>query len=150
MLSAIGELVAEVKMERLKEYVRKLEGLRHGTENHPMLEEKAEFIKEELESFGLRVENQPFLYKGRIWVDAAEFAVAKMEVQPAKNPSFWISRTLIHHTNGIANGFWLPEQNRSETKVRIGGTAIMSIDYQSYRITTQSGSSATPPAAGTR
>ncbi|HET6420265.1 MAG TPA: M28 family peptidase [Geobacteraceae bacterium] len=67
MLSAIGELVAEVKMERLKEYVRKLEGLRHGTENHPMLEEKAEFIKEELESFGLRVENQPFLYRGRIY-----------------------------------------------------------------------------------
>ena len=57
-----------------------------------------------------------FLYKGKIWVDAAEFAVAKMEVQPANNPSFWISRTLIHHTNGITNGFWLPEQNRSETK----------------------------------
>lgn len=75
-----------------------------------------------------------FLYKGKIWVDATEFAVMKMEVQPAKNPSFWISRTLIQHTNQLTNGFWLPEQNRSETKVRIGGTAIMSIDYQSYRI----------------
>ena len=75
-----------------------------------------------------------FLYKGKIWVDATEFAVMKMEVQPAKNPSFWISRTLIQHTNQETNGFWLPEQNRSETKVRIGGTAIMSIDYQSYQI----------------
>ena len=75
-----------------------------------------------------------FLYKGKIWVDATEFAVMKMEVQPARNPSFWISRTLIQHTNQVTNGFWLPEQNRSETKVRIGGTAIMSIDYQSYRI----------------
>ena len=90
-----------------------------------------------------------FLYKGKIWVDAAGFAVAKMEVQPAKNPSFWISRTLIHHTNGMTNGFWLPEQNRSETKVRIGGTATMSIDYQSYRITTQPDST-TSPAAVTR
>jgi len=91
-----------------------------------------------------------FLYKGKIWVDATEFAVAKMEVQPAKNPSFWISRTLIHHTNGITSGFWLPEQNRSETKVRIGGTATMSIDYQSYRIKAQPDLSTTPPAAGSR
>jgi len=78
-----------------------------------------------------------FLYRGRIWVDAADFAVAKMEVQPAKNPSFWISRTVIHHTNGITNGFWLPEQNRSETKVRIGGAAVMTIDYGTYQVTPQ-------------
>jgi len=91
-----------------------------------------------------------YLYKGKIWVDAAEFAVAKMEVQPAKNPSFWISRTLIHHTNQMTNGIWLPVQNRSETKVRIGGTATMSIDYQSYQITAQPDSSTTAPAAGTR
>jgi hypothetical protein len=91
-----------------------------------------------------------FLYKGKIWVDAAEFAVEKMEVQPAKSPSFWISRTLIHHTNGITNGFWLPEQNQSETKVRVGGTATMSIDYQSYRITAQPDYLTTAPAAGSR
>lgn len=91
-----------------------------------------------------------FLYKGKIWVDAADFAVAKMEVQPAKNPSFWISRTLIHHTNQATNGFWLPEQNRSETKVRIGGTATMSIDYQSYRIRARPELATTPPEAGTR
>lgn len=91
-----------------------------------------------------------FLYKGKIWVDAADFAVAKMEVQPAKNPSFWISRTLIHHTNHLTNGFWLPEQNQSETKVRIGGTATMLIEYQSYRITAAPGYSSTPPEAGSR
>ena len=81
------------------------------------------------------ISSSQFLYKGRIWVDAAEFAVIKMEVQPAKNPSFWISKTLIHHANNVTNGFWLPEQNRSETKVRIGGTAVMTIDYRDYRIT---------------
>lgn len=81
-----------------------------------------------------------FLYKGKLWVDAADFAVTKMEVQPAKNPSFWISRTLIHHTNQITNGVWLPEQNQSETKVRIGGTAVMTIDYGKYQITLQPGS----------
>ena len=75
-----------------------------------------------------------FLYRGRIWVDGLDFAVARMEVQPGKNPSFWISRTLIHHMNKETGGFWLPQQNRSETKVRIGGTAVMTIDYGTYRI----------------
>jgi hypothetical protein len=76
-----------------------------------------------------------FLYRGRIWVDGIDFAVARMEVQPGRNPSFWISRTVIHHVNTDMGGFWLPQQNRSETKVRIGGTAVMTIDYGAYRIT---------------
>jgi hypothetical protein len=75
-----------------------------------------------------------FLYRGRIWVDGIDFAVARMEVQPGKNPSFWISRTAIHHMNTNVGGFWLPQLNRSETKVRIGGTAVMTIDYGTYRI----------------
>lgn len=74
-----------------------------------------------------------FRFKGRIWVDAAEFAVVKMEVEPAKNPSFWITRTRILQTFAKTGEFWLPERNRSESKVRIGGTAIFTIDYGTYR-----------------
>jgi hypothetical protein len=78
-----------------------------------------------------------FLYKGKIWVDASDFAVVKMDVQPAKNPSFWISETLIRHSNKKTNGFWLPQRNESTTKVRIGGTAVMTIDYGSYETVPQ-------------
>lgn len=78
-----------------------------------------------------------FLYKGKIWVDLVDFAVEQMEVEPAKNPSFWISQTLIHHSNKNANGFWLPERNQSTTKVRIGGTAVMTIDYGTYQTVPQ-------------
>ncbi len=74
-----------------------------------------------------------FLYKGKVWVDARDFAVVKIEATPAKNPSFWISQTLIHFTTARMGGFWLPEQNRSETHVRIGGTAVLTIDYGEYR-----------------
>jgi hypothetical protein len=41
---------------------------------------------------------------------------------------------VIHHMNTEMSGFWLPEQNRNEIKVRIGGTAAMTIDYGTYRI----------------
>jgi hypothetical protein len=80
------------------------------------------------------VSGSPYLYRGKIWVDAADYAVSRMEVQPAKNPSFWISQTLIHQTNSRVGGFWLPQQNQSETKVRIGGKAVMTIDYGPYQI----------------
>jgi hypothetical protein len=75
-----------------------------------------------------------FLYRGKIWVDAADFAVVKIEAGPAKNPSFWISRTLIRSTNSKTGDFWLPQQTRSETKVRIGGSAVLAIDYGTYAI----------------
>ena len=75
-----------------------------------------------------------FLYRGKVWVDATDFAVVKIDVEPAKNPSFWITRTLIQSTNMKTGEFWLPQQNRSESKVRIGGTAVFTIDYGTYQI----------------
>ncbi len=88
-------------------------------------------------TFVLQVEplaGSPYLYRGKIWVDAADGAVSKMDVEPAKNPSFWISQTLVHQTNARVGGFWLPQQNRSETSVRIGGKAVLTIKYEGYEI----------------
>ena len=79
-----------------------------------------------------------YLYRGKIWVDAADFAVAKIDAEPAKNPSFWISSTAINHQYERTDGFWLPAQNRSETKVRVGGTAVLTIDYGKYQVTPES------------
>jgi hypothetical protein len=78
-----------------------------------------------------------FLSRGRIWVDAADFAVVRMETSPAKSPSIFISRTTIHYTSAMTENFWLPQAMRSETKVRIGGTAVFTIDYGTYRIAPQ-------------
>jgi MucB/RseB N-terminal domain len=79
-----------------------------------------------------------YLYRGKIWVDTADFAVARIEAEPAKNPSVWISRTAISHQYVRTGGFWLPAQNRSETKVRVGGTAVLTIDYGKYQVVPES------------
>jgi len=76
-----------------------------------------------------------YLYRGKIWVDAVDFAVARIQAQPAKNPSFWISSTAVNHQYTRIDGFWLPAQNRSESKVRVGGTAVLTIDYGTYQVT---------------
>ncbi len=75
-----------------------------------------------------------FLYRGKIWLDAAEFAAVKMETEPSKSPSFWITRTQIHYTGSKTDGFWMPERVRTETSVRIGGTAVFTIEYGKYQI----------------
>lgn len=76
-----------------------------------------------------------FLYRGKIWVDAKDFAVVRIEGEPAKNPSFLIRKTEIAHKYVKVNDFWLPAENHSESIVRLGGTAILSIEYRDYKVT---------------
>src|SRR5215469_12400047 len=75
-----------------------------------------------------------FLYKGRIWVSARDFAVTRIEAVPAKNPSFWIKRTQIFHRYVKIGDFWLPAENRTESQIRLGGQALLTIEYANYQI----------------
>jgi len=79
--------------------------------------------------------NNKLLYRGRIWVDAEDFAVARIEAAPAKNPSFWTKETKIAQVYAKVGNFWLPVSNRSTSLIRLGGRASFSIDYQNYQIT---------------
>jgi len=76
-----------------------------------------------------------YLYDGRICVDAADYAVARIEAKPAKNPSFWISKATIDHHNKKIGDFWFPATNHSTSHVRLGGDAEMKIDYTDYQVT---------------
>jgi len=80
-------------------------------------------------------EKTKFLYTGKIWVDGTDFAVVRMEGEPAKNPSLWISRTRIEYVWAKNGGFWLPSHNQSVTQVRMGGNAVLTIDYTDYQVT---------------
>jgi len=75
------------------------------------------------------------LYRGRIWVDATDFAVARIEAAPAKNPSFWTKETNIEQIYIKVGEFWLPTSNRSTSNTRLGGHALLTIDYTDYKVT---------------
>jgi len=75
-----------------------------------------------------------FLYRGKIWVDAKDFAVVRIEGEPGKNPSIWIKKTGIAHRYVKVDGFWLPAENHTESFIRLGGKATLSIEYQDYKI----------------
>jgi len=76
-----------------------------------------------------------YLYRGKMWVDAKDFAVVRIEGEPGKNPSFWIKKTEIAHRYIKVNDFWLPAENHTESLIRLGGHAILSIEYRDYKIT---------------
>jgi hypothetical protein len=75
-----------------------------------------------------------FLYRGKIWIDAKDFAVVRIEGEPGKNPSMWIKKTGIAHRYVKVDDFWLPAENHTESFIRLGGKATLSIEYQDYKI----------------
>lgn len=75
-----------------------------------------------------------FLYNGKIWIDARDYAVTRIEAEPVQNPSLWIKSTKITHTYSKVGDFWLPQYNRSVSRIRLGGTAILTIEYNEYEI----------------
>jgi hypothetical protein len=82
----------------------------------------------------------PLLFRGRVWIDATHYAVARIEGAPARNPSFWVKKTSFVHENAEFNGQWLPRRNRSDSQIRIFGRSTTTIVY---------GDPTPPSAAGT-
>jgi hypothetical protein len=78
------------------------------------------------------------LFRGRVWVDARDFAVVRLEAEPAKSPSFWTKNSEIVQIYQKVSDFWLPQRNHSISSIRVGGRAELTIEYQSYKITASS------------
>jgi hypothetical protein len=75
---------------------------------------------------------EKYLFQGRIWVDAEDYALVRAEGSPAKNPSFWTKSThfvQIYQKNG---SLWFPRSTQSVTEARIFGTTDVNIEYFDY------------------
>jgi hypothetical protein len=70
---------------------------------------------------------------GKIWVDTEDFAIARIEGRPAKNPSFWIRSVQVIQQYGRTGQFWLPARNESVAQARIFGTTEVVIEYSDYK-----------------
>jgi len=69
-----------------------------------------------------------------VWVDGTDFAVTRIDAEPAQNPSFWTKKNEIHHEYMKVQGFWLPRRNQSVSYIRLGGRATLTIEYNNYRV----------------
>jgi hypothetical protein len=85
-----------------------------------------------------------YVYRGKVWVDGTDFAVTRIEAEPAQNPSFWTKKSEIHHEYEKVQAFWLPARNESISYIRLGGRATLTIEYKDYRVTDARQTSALP------
>jgi hypothetical protein len=77
---------------------------------------------------------EKYLFEGKIWIDADDFAVVKIAGHPAKKLSFWINRVeFVRQYQRIA-GFWLPFRDETSVEVKMYGKRVFTIDHQQYVI----------------
>ena len=73
------------------------------------------------------------LFRGRIWVDTEDYALARVEGEPAKNPSFWTRKVDFVQEYYKAGEYWFPLETTSVTEARMFGTTEVSIRYFDYK-----------------
>ncbi len=79
------------------------------------------------------------LFRGCVWVDAEDAAVARIEASPAQNPSFWTTKVHFVHRNQKHGPYWLAASNVSQTEVRIFGPTEVKVEYFDYDIKSAEG-----------
>jgi outer membrane lipoprotein-sorting protein len=72
------------------------------------------------------------LFRGRIWVDSEDYALARAEGDPAKKPSFWTKSIHFLQIYRKSGPLWFPFSTRSVTEAHLFGTTDVSIDYFDY------------------
>ena len=87
-----------------------------------------------------------YLFRGRIWVDAVDFAVARAEGQPAKNPSFWTRSVHFVQQYHKSGNFWFPAETTSVTEALIFDGTDVSIRYFDYSPLSNSALGSASPA----
>ena len=61
------------------------------------------------------------LLRGNMWVDANTYLLRRMEVAPAKGPSWWLRDVRIAFFYGDVSGMWLQTSSEFTTTVRLFG-----------------------------
>jgi hypothetical protein len=66
-------------------------------------------------------------------VDTEDYALARVEGEPAKNPSFWTRKVEFVQQYHKAGAYWFPMETSSETDARMFGRTDVSIRYFDYK-----------------
>ena len=75
---------------------------------------------------------EKYLFQGRIWVDAEDYALARAEGKPAKKPSFWTKSVDFVQIYQKCGSLWFPLTTQSVTEAHIFGATDVTIEYFEY------------------
>jgi hypothetical protein len=80
-----------------------------------------------------KTENKYFI-DGRIWIDANDYSIVRIEGRPARNPSFWVHNVHFVHTYQRVGEFWLASSTHTTSEVRIFGPSELTIENSDYAL----------------
>jgi len=75
-----------------------------------------------------------YLINGRIWVDANDYSIVRIEGQPARNPSFWVHNVHFVHTYQKVGQFWFASSTDTTSQIRIFGDSELTIENADYKL----------------
>jgi hypothetical protein len=90
-----------------------------------------------------------YLFEGRIWIDANDYSVVRIEGHPATKLSFWIQRADFVRQYQKVDRFWLPEMDQTLVQVRLYGKKILKIEHRNYVVNTDQSTNARSTARET-
>lgn len=75
-----------------------------------------------------------YLINGKIWVDASDYSIVRIEGQPARNPSFWVHSVHFVHTYQKVGGFWFASSTDTTSEIRMFGESELTIENADYKL----------------
>ncbi len=80
-----------------------------------------------------------YLFEGKVWIDAQDYAIVRIEGHPAKKLSFWIERADFVRQYQKIGEFWLSQKDETFVQVRLYGKKVLSIDHEDYSVNRMAG-----------
>lgn len=78
-----------------------------------------------------------YLFEGKIWIDAVDFATVQVAGHPAKKPSFWVNRADFVREYQRIDGFWLPLRDETLVEVKMYGRKVFTVEHEQYIINSE-------------
>jgi outer membrane lipoprotein-sorting protein len=75
-----------------------------------------------------------YLFDGKVWIDAQDYAVVQIVGHPAKKLSVWVDKADFVRRYQKIGDFWLPLKDETSVHIRLYGRKLLTIDHERYTI----------------
>jgi len=79
---------------------------------------------------------EKYLFEGKLWIDASDYSVVRIEGHPASKLSFWIQQADFVRQYQKVENFWLPQRDQTLVQVRLYGKKVLTIEHRDYLVNT--------------
>lgn len=76
----------------------------------------------------------PHLFTGKMWIDASDYTVVRLEGAPSQSPSIFAGQTTVARDYIKIDGFSMATHAEAHSHTFLFGDTILKIDYTNYKI----------------